>query len=240
MSLTAPRILIADDDDDARRLVVKYLTVKGFHITTAADGSEACRRVFSDEPDLVLLDVNMPQQDGWSVLQEIRAAAAVPVIMLTVLDSARDKVKGLTAGADDYITKPFDLKELEARIRAVLRRSSPERKPEVHSVGQLTIDDKAKEVRCGDAVINLSPKEYELLRLLASAPGRVFSTREILRAVWPERVDESGPEDVKKYVYYLRNKLRELPESGPVVRTVRGFGYKLETGCEKPGEHRVS
>ena len=224
----AARILIADDDDDARRLLVKYLTVKGFHVTTAEDGSEACRRVFADEPDLVLLDVNMPELDGWSVLQEIRSATDVPVIMLTVLDSARDKVRGLAGGADDYITKPFDLKELEARIRAVLRRAAPQERPEVIIIGDLTIDDKAKEVRFKGAAVSLSPKEYDLLRLLASAPGRVFSTREILRAVWPERLDESGPEDVKKYVYYLRTKLRELPGAGPVVRTVRGFGYKLE------------
>jgi len=233
MNTGAARILIADDDDDARRLVVKYLTVKGFHVSTAEDGSEACRRVFSEDPDLVLLDVNMPELDGWSVLQEIRSASLVPVIMLTVLDSARDKVRGLAAGADDYITKPFDLKELEARIRAVLRRAAPQYRSEIQTVGNLTIDDKAKEVRFNDVAISLSPKEYDLLRLLASAPGRVFSTREILRVVWPERVDESGPEDVKKYVYYLRNKLRELPAPGPIVRTVRGFGYKLEIGNEE-------
>jgi len=225
---SATRILIADDDDDARRLVVKYLTVKGFVVSTAEDGSEACRRFFSEDPDLVLLDVNMPELDGWSVLEEIRAASSVPVIMLTVLDSANCKVKGFSAGADDYITKPFDLMELEARIRAVLRRAAPQDRREVQTVGRLVIDDKAKEVRCGDIAVNLSPKEYDLLRLLASAPGRVFSTREILRAVWPERLDESGPEDVKKYVYYLRNKLRELPQPGPVVCTVRGFGYKLD------------
>jgi len=179
----------------------------------------------------VLLDVNMPALDGWSVLQEIRAATRVPVIILTVLGSARDKVRGLAAGADDYITKPFDLKELEARIRAVLRRAAPAERPELLTVGGLTIDDKAKEVRVNGVEINLSPKEYDLLRLLASEPRRVFSTREILRAVWPERVDESGPEDVKKYIYYLRNKLRGLPSPGPAVRTVRGFGYKLEIGA---------
>ena len=222
------RILIADDDDDARRLVVKYLTAKGYFVSTAEDGSEACRRFYTEEPDLVLLDVNMPELDGWSVLQEIRSTHGVPVIMLTVLDSANDKVKGLAAGADDYITKPFDLKELEARIQAVLRRAAPKADRELLSIGRLTIDDKAKEVRLDGTLLNLSPKEYELLRLLASAPGRVFSTREILRAVWPERVDESGQEDVKKYVYYLRNKLRELPRGAPLVRTVRGFGYKLE------------
>ena len=222
------RILIADDDDDARRLVVKYLTAKGYFVSTAEDGSEGGRRFYTEEPDLVLLDVNMPELDGWSVLQEIRSTHGVPVIMLTVLDSANDKVKGLAAGADDYITKPFDLKELEARIQAVLRRAAPKADRELLSIGRLTIDDKAKEVRLDGTLLNLSPKEYELLRLLASAPGRVFSTREILRAVWPERVDESGQEDVKKYVYYLRNKLRELPRGAPLVRTVRGFGYKLE------------
>ena len=123
--VSTARILIADDDDDARRLVAKYLSAKGFFISTAEDGSEACRRVFTEDPDLVLLDVNMPELDGWSVLHEIRQTNPVPVIMLTVLDSAHDKVKGLAEGADDYITKPFDLKELEARIRAVLRRALP-------------------------------------------------------------------------------------------------------------------
>ncbi len=225
---TRTRILIADDDDDARRLVVKYLTAKGYFVSTAEDGSEACRRFFTEDPDLVLLDVNMPELDGWSVLHEIRSTHGVPVIMLTVLDSANDKVKGLAEGADDYITKPFDLKELDARIQAVLRRAAPKVGQDLQTVGRLTIDDKAKEVRWDGAAINLSPKEYELLRLLASTPGRVFSNREILRAVWPERADESGPEDVKKYVYYLRNKLRELPGEGPIVRTVRGFGYKLD------------
>lgn len=221
------RILVADDDSNARRLLEKFLTAKRFIVTTAENGSEACRRFFAEDPDLVLLDVNMPELDGWSVLKEIRSANATPIIMLTVLDSANDKVKGLIEGADDYVTKPFDLKELDARIRAVLRRTAPPERPAVQMIGRLTIDNDAKEVRLDDTVVSLSPKEYDLLRLLASSPGRVFSTHEIIRAVWPERADSSGPEDVKKYIYFLRSKLKSLPGNRPVVRTVRGFGYKL-------------
>ncbi len=223
----ATRILVAEDDRDSRQLLEKFLTAKRFVVTTADDGSEACRRFFAEDPDLVLLDVTMPQLDGWSVLKEIRSSHSTPVIMLTILDSTSDKVKGLIEGADDYVTKPFDLKELEARIHAVLRRATPQERPELLTIGGLTIDDNAKEVRLGDTAINLSPKEYDLLRLLASSPGRVFSSQEITRAVWPERMDESSPEDVKKYIYFLRNKLKSLPAGCPFVCTVRGFGYKL-------------
>jgi len=151
----------------------------------------------------------------------------VPVIMLTIRNSTDDKVRGLTEGADDYVTKPFDLKEIDARIQAVLRRARAQTGGAVIAVGPLVVDDEAKEVRLNGRPVALSPKEYELLRLLASRPGRVFSTQEILQAVWPERVHEGSAEDVKKYIYFLRSKLGDDRDGNGLIQTVRGFGYKL-------------
>lgn len=193
----------------------------------AANGAEALTRFVADEPDCVLLDVNMPQMDGWTVLEEIRSMGETPVIMLTVRDSTLDKVKGLGSGADDYVTKPFDLYEIEARIGAVMRRGGRQRHQGPVRIGAITIDDEAKEVRVDGSLVNLSPKEYELLRLLASKPGRVFATQEIVEAVWPERADEGTSEDVKKYIYFLRGKLERDPDDPRRIQTVRGFGYKL-------------
>ncbi|MBO8141313.1 MAG: response regulator transcription factor [Firmicutes bacterium] len=220
-------ILVAEDDPSAQRLLTKFLTAKGYRALAAADGREAIHAFFAHDPDLVLLDVNMPAIDGWGVLREIRAVSSVPVIMLTIRNSTDDKVRGLTEGADDYVTKPFDLKEIDARIRAVLRRARGRKEQAVLSAGPLVVDDEAKEVRLRGRLIVLSPKEYELLRLLASRPGRVFSTQEILQAVWPERAYEGSAEDVKKYIYFLRNKLESDGEGPGLIQTVRGFGYKL-------------
>src|SRR5690606_35012623 len=172
--------------------------------------------------------------DGWSVLREIRSMSAVPVIMLTIRNSTDDKVRGLTEGADDYVTKPFDLKEIDARIRAVMRRARAREDGPVLTAGPLGVDDEAKEVRLNGRVLSLSPKEYELLRLLASKPGRVFSTQEILQAVWPERALEGSAEDVKKYIYFLRNKLEAEGEDPGLIQTVRGFGYKLVVDRRRP------
>jgi len=179
------RILIAEDDPSALRLLTKFLTAKGYETLTAADGREALHAFLTHEPDLVLLDVQMPHMDGWSVLREIRSMSSVPVIMLTIRNSTDDKVRGLTEGADDYVTKPFDLKEIDARIQAVLRRARAQTGGAVIAVGPLVVDDEAKEVRLNGRPVALSPKEYELLRLLASRPGRVFSTQEILRPCGP-------------------------------------------------------
>ncbi|HEY8495475.1 MAG TPA: response regulator transcription factor [Limnochordales bacterium] len=221
------RILIAEDDPSALRLLTKFLTAKGYETLTAADGREAWHSFLTHEPDLVLLDVQMPHMDGWSVLREIRSMSSVPVIMLTIRNSTDDKVRGLTEGADDYVTKPFDLKEIDARIQAVLRRARAKTAGAVITVGPIMVDDDAKEVRLNGRPVALSPKEYELLRLLASRPGRVFSTQEILQAVWPERVHEGSAEDVKKYIYFLRSKLEDDRDGNGLIQTVRGFGYKL-------------
>lgn len=219
------RILLAEDDPAARRLLAKYLSAKGFEVVDAPDGAQALEAFVACDPDVVLLDVDMPRMDGWQVLREIRSMSTTPVIMLTVFDATADKVRGLSEGADDYVTKPFDLVEIEARLRAVARRAGL--KAACIRCGPLVIDDEAKEVRLAGKVVNLSPKEYDLLKLLASRPGRVFSNAEILQAVWPDRADEGTSEDVKKYIYFLRGKIEADPENPRLIQTVRGFGYKL-------------
>lgn len=224
------RVLLAEDDRASALLLQKYLQAKGYEVLHAADGSQALTRVLADAPDIVLLDVEMPERDGWEVLQEVRSISDVPVIMVTVRNATADKVRGLVAGADDYVTKPFDLKEIEARIAAVLRRYGATDEVEAGAklnVGRLVIDDRAKEVRVGRTRLSLSPKEYQLLYLLCTEPGRVFGPEEILAAVWPERSDANG-EDVKKYVYFLRQKLLRAGPGAPKIGTARGFGYKIE------------
>jgi DNA-binding response OmpR family regulator len=218
------RILIAEDDATSLHLLRKFLEAKGHFVIAAMNGQEALDKFSKEKPELVLLDVMMPKLDGWMVLQKVRESGAkTPVIMVTAKDSTDDKVRGFSTGADDYITKPFDLREVEARIEAVMRRVS---QSPYMQLGALQIDDERKEVRLGDKVIDLSPKEYELLRLLASKPGKVFSHREIIDAIWRDNPYASS-EDVKKYIYLLRNKIEEDVENPKIILTVRGFGYKL-------------
>ncbi|HIC95393.1 TPA: response regulator transcription factor [Candidatus Bipolaricaulota bacterium] len=222
------RILIAEDDPGSRELLRRFLISRGHEVVAVANGVEALERFSAEGADLLLLDVMMPRVDGWAVLEEIRKSSSVPVIMVTVKDSTEEKVRGLQLGADDYVTKPFDLRELEARIAAVTRRVLPG--PRL-KLGEILIDDEKKEVRVRGKVVELSPKEYELLRLLASRPGKVFSHREILEKIWAGSSFASS-EDVKKYIYLLRNKIEEDPEEPRLVLTVRGFGYKLAAGGE--------
>ncbi|MDR7483223.1 MAG: response regulator transcription factor [Armatimonadota bacterium] len=219
------KILVVEDDARSRDLLVRYLTAKGHQVATADDGGRALAAVAADEPELVLLDVNLPTMDGWGVLEAVRKFSQVPVIMVTVHDTPQDKVAGLDLGADDYITKPFDLRELDARINAVARRAYAA-VPRVIRAGDLTLDDERKEVVVRGRPVALSPKEYELLRLLASRPGKVFSTDEIVGAVWPDR-EAAAAEDVKKYVHMLRTKIEAHPGQPRIILTVRGFGYRF-------------
>lgn len=223
------KILIVEDDPHSRQLLKKFLTSKGYAVVEAADGAEALERFEAESPQLVLLDVMMPKLDGWTVLERLRERSDVPVIMLTVKDTTQDVVRGLSSGVDDYITKPFDLLEVVARIEAVLRRAQSE-PPARIELKDLQIDDEQKSVRVRGEAVELSPKEYDLLKLLASRPGKVFAHREILQAIWPDSPYASS-EDVKKYVYLLRNKIERDAEHPELVITVRGFGYKLDTGA---------
>ncbi|BAS28764.1 response regulator transcription factor [Limnochorda pilosa] len=219
------RLLIVEDDAASRSLLQRYLTAKGHTVEVAPDGRQALERYVAFEPDLVLLDCMLPERDGWEVLQELRRLGQTPVIMVTVRDSTSDKVKGLSLGADDYVTKPFDLQEIAARIEAVLRRTGASGE-HVYRCGDIVVDDERKLVEVAGRKVELSPKEYELLTLLISRPGRVFSSEEILNRIWPGKPYTSG-EDAKKYIHFLRNKLEEDPEHPTRILTIRGFGYKL-------------
>ena len=218
------KVLIAEDDPKSLAFIKKFLEARSHEVIAANNGQEALEKFSSENPDIVLLDVMMPKVDGWGVLEEIRKTSQTPVIMVTVKDSKEDKVRGFSLGVDDYITKPFDLREAEARIEAVMRRyKGPSAQREI---GSLAIDDEKKEVAVAGRQIELSPKEYDLLLYLASKPGRVFSQEEILQNVWAGSA-YAGAEDVKKYIYLLRNKIEKNPEDPQIILTVRGFGYKL-------------
>lgn len=220
------KILVVDDEADIAQLLKRFLETKGRTVLTAANGLEALELFKRESPSLVILDVMLPGMDGWTVLQRIREHSDIPVLMLTGRDTPTDAAKGLLSGADDYIAKPFDLAELEARIAAVLRRYKAPSRPSLLKVGDLEIDDHLKQVRVRNCTVTLSPKEYELLKLLASEPGRVFSHQEIIAAVWQNKPLITSS-DVTKYIYLLREKLETDPDHPKYIVTVRGFGYKL-------------
>jgi DNA-binding response OmpR family regulator len=225
------RILVVEDDARSRDLLIKYLSARGHIVSGVDDGLRAIEMARSAAPDLVLLDVNLPGRDGWGVLERLRAFSQVPVIMVTVRDAPQEKVAGLDLGADDYITKPFDLRELDARIAAVMRRYQGGRAA-AGPTREVLIDDDRKQALVRGQPVALSPKEFDLLRLLASRPGKVFSTDEILAAVWPDR-DAAAAEDVKKYVHMLRNKIEQDPAEPRIIVTARGFGYRFASAVER-------
>jgi DNA-binding response OmpR family regulator len=221
------KILVVDDDADISNLLKRFLEARGRRVQTASDGLQALESFRKEAPDLVILDVMLPGMDGWSVLGKIREQSNTPVLMLTGKDTPGDAAKGLLSGADDYIPKPFDLAELEARISAVMRRSQTVKTaPTQLQVGPLSIDDKNKQVRLGEQEIALSPREYDLLKLLASEPGRVFSDEDIIKNVWPAGSSASST-DVKRYIYLLRKKIEQNPQEAKLIQTVPGFGYRL-------------
>jgi DNA-binding response OmpR family regulator len=221
-------ILVAEDEPGTRQLLSMYLEGKGHEVTAVGDGATALESVRQSPPDLLLLDVRMPVLDGWSVIEAVRSFQPnLPVLMITALDASEDAVKGLRLGADDYLRKPFDLSELDARINSVMRRSRSHSQENIPQSGVLHIDDRSKSVRIGGQELTLSPKEYQMLRLLASDPGRVFTGDEIVHHVWGNQ-SRATKGDVKQYVHLLRKKLDPHADKGVVLSTISGFGYKLE------------
>ncbi|MEO3810525.1 response regulator transcription factor [Sphaerisporangium sp. B11E5] len=219
------RLLVVDDEPTVRELLSATLRFAGFAVTSAATGAEALDAARADRPDLVLLDVMLPDLDGFQVVRRLRdlARPPVPVLFLTARDSPRDKVTGLTLGGDDYVTKPFDLEELIARIRAVLRRTgSPEASTLV--VGDLELDPEAHQTHRAGVPVRLSPTEFRLLHYLVLNAGRVVSKPQILDHVW--QYDFAGDSSiVDTYISYLR---RKLDPTGPrIIHTVHGVGYVL-------------
>ncbi|WP_280716046.1 response regulator transcription factor [Kitasatospora sp. MAP5-34] len=227
-------LLVVDDEPNIRELLSASLRFSGFRVVSAATGEEALAAVANERPDLVVLDVMLPDLDGFTVVERLReqtqwpqSAEHVPVLFLTARDGTGDKVQGLAAGADDYVTKPFSLEELIARIRAILRRAGGPSDDGRLMVGDLTLDPLAHEVTRADRSIALSPTEFKLLHYLMANVGRVVSKAQILDHVWA--YDFGGDLSiVESYISYLRRKLDSGPAHGPkLIHTVRGIGYAL-------------
>jgi phosphate regulon transcriptional regulator PhoB len=223
------RVLIVEDEPDIRELVVHHLKRDGYQVSAAASGEEALRQARAEPPDLVLLDLMMPAMDGLEVCRRLRqdpATAALPIVMLTAKGDEIDRVLGLELGADDYVVKPFSPKELLARVRAVLRRSRPAPGAVPIALGTLTMDPGTHTVSVGGHALALTPKEFDLLRALLEARGRVMSREFLLDRVWGyARASEIESRTVDVHVRRLRVKLG--PE-GRRVLTVKGVGYRLD------------
>ncbi len=222
-------ILVVDDETTLRETLVEALEAEGYRAIPAADGREALVRFRADHPDLVLLDLMLPELSGVEVCRILRAESAVPIIMLTAKDSEVDKVVGLELGADDYVTKPFSLRELTARIRAILRRSdqqaAPEQ-PELIAVGRVHVDLAGHRIlRDGEAVA-LKPKAFELLAFLLGHQGQAFTRDQLLERVWGyDYAGETRTVDV--HVHWLRAEIEEDLAAPTLLQTVRGVGYVL-------------
>ena len=225
----AVSVLVVEDDRNIAELLQMYLEKEGYTVTVAADGGQGLSKFRANKPDLVLLDVMMPVMDGWAVCRAIRAESQTPVIMLTAKGETDDKVAGLKQGADDYITKPFEMKEVLARIEAVLRRTSgvtAEKKSRRLTFDKLVIDMDSFELIVDGKKVDTPPKEMELLFYLASSPNRVYTRNQLLDEVWGfDYFGDSRTVDV--HVKRLREKLEGI-EAGWSLKTVWGVGYKFE------------
>jgi len=211
-------------------LLTELLDRAGYEVHTAADGRTALRQLFDSQPALVILDVTMPELDGYQTLERIRDLSDVPVIMLTARTQELERVRGLTGGADDYVAKPFGRQELLARVQALLRRSGG--RTEVHDLYEddfVAIDYAQRRVAVRDRAVQLTPLEFRLLSTFVQHPNQVLSREQLLELVWGDPYGVSG-DQVKLYVGYLRKKLApDAPESVP-IETVRGFGYRYARG----------
>jgi DNA-binding response OmpR family regulator len=223
------RILVVDDDADIRELVRTLLERAGHEVIEAADGRAGLKALYAAPADLVILDVTMPELDGWATLERIRDVSEVPVLMLTARADELERVRGLTGGADDYVAKPFGRQELIARVQALLRRSGAQvERSETYADELLTIDFGQRAVKREGRDVQLTPLEFKLLATFVRHPNQVLSRDQLLELVWDDPFGVS-PDQVKLYVGYLRRKLDpDAPERAP-IETVRGFGYRYRT-----------
>jgi len=233
MVTAASNILVVEDDRETRALIAKYLRSNACNVMTANDGREMARTMTDHRVDLVILDVMLPGEDGLSLCRRIRAESQIPIIMLTARGEDVDRILGLEMGADDYLPKPFNPRELLARVRALLRRASPERVAMVLNIGDLELDREKKRVSRSSSPVDLGPTEFRLLEFLMERPGRVFSREQLLDGVWGSEVyiDERT---VDVHVGGLRKALNRGHLTDP-IRTVRGAGYSLDDRFGKVG-----
>jgi len=223
-------ILLVDDEDSVQKLLTYPLEHEGFRVLQARDGEEALARFAEDHVDLVVLDLMLPKLDGLEVCRRLRAQSTVPIIMLTARDDELDKVVGLELGADDYITKPFSIREFRSRVRALLRRSAlgaQENGRELITLDGVEVDTAKRTVRVDGRTVSLTYVEFELLKTMASKPGRVFTRQALLEALWGNSAyRELRTIDV--HVRHLREKLEADPREPTLILTVRGVGYRCK------------
>lgn len=222
------QLLVVEDDRDLRRFLSKAFREEGYGVAEAESGDRALERALDGSYHCIILDIMLPGRDGFSVVQELRRRRVfTPVLLLTAKDELESRVRGLEGGADDYLTKPFDLSELIARVHALIRRADLRHKDATLQVGGLTLDPLTRRVTQDGRVVDLSPREFALLEFLMRNAGRTVSRSRIAEAVWNYKFDpETNVVDV--YVNYLRKKLTFAGQTPP-IRTVRGTGYRLET-----------
>ena len=226
--MPARKILVVDDERKIVDIIKAYLEREGYQVMVAYEGKSALEMAHRQLPDLIVLDLMLPEVSGWDVCRTLRKESDVPIIMLTARDETTDKIVGLELGADDYVTKPFDPKELISRIKAVLRRSESKVVPRVQlNVADLVIDVEKRRVRRGVEVIALTPIEFQLLRVLAENPGRVYSRMQLLDLVQGNAY-EGYDRTIDSHIKNLRRKIEPDPEHPGYIITVYGVGYKLE------------
>jgi DNA-binding response OmpR family regulator len=223
----AETILVVDDKANMRTLLRDYLIEQGFQVVTAEDGRSALFVAREAQPDLVLLDIMMPEMDGYTFMRHFRKEASTPIILLTARLEENDKVLGLELGADDYVTKPFGMRELVARIRAVLRRATGEVQPRAEiRIGDVQLDHDAREVRVRGDVVSLTPSEFDLLATLMSTPGHVFTRIELLERLQGMVID-GAEKTINVHIHNLRNKIELDPANPAYIETVFGIGYRF-------------
>jgi DNA-binding response OmpR family regulator len=222
------RLLVVDDEPTVRDVVARYLERDGYEVRVAVDGPDARHALDSYRPDLVVLDIMLPGDSGLEILRDIREHGDLPVILLTALAEESDRLAGLELGADDYVVKPFSPRELTARVRSVLRRSTPRAALEELSFDGLTIDNARHQVLVDGTTVDLTAREFDLLLFLASSPGQVFSRSQLLEQVWESSTDLQDPATVTVHIRRLRQKIEVDPHNPRWVTTVWGVGYRFE------------
>jgi two-component system KDP operon response regulator KdpE len=232
---TEPLVLAVDDDPGILRLIKLELSTQGFRVNTVGDGLTALKMAEEESPDLVVLDIMMPELTGIEVMQRLRAKKHIPVLLLTGRDQDLDKIQGFEAGADDYLVKPFNPEELSARVRAILRRSAVPADPatEMVTVGEVQIDLRRRLVKKHGAVVTLTRTEWMLLQHLAENPGRTILNSELLSRVWGSEYRDDL-QYLRVWVSRLRAKLEVDPSKPSIIRTLQGVGYRLDLGENDP------
>ena len=221
-----PRVLVVEDDAPIRTVLVRALTEQGYAVSSAETGRSGLEVALETCPDLILLDLKLPDLDGTEILKMLRAVSSVPVIVATARDEETAIVDALNNGADDYVVKPFSAEHLDARIGAVLRRASPDQVTRTLRVGELAVDPRSREARLAGRLLELSPKEFELLAYLAARVGQVVTKRELLVEVWRQPYG-GADKTVDVHMSWLRRKLGEPADAPRYLHTVRGVGVKL-------------